>query len=118
MKRFTVLFSAAVLSSANAQTLTQIIHEPQVGDVEKVRQLDTSAFASGLPNTTSGQNVVWNFSSAKALNTLTVSNNYVAPSTFTHGTLFAGATILQDMPGDMFTYFKSASTPTTQTELV
>jgi hypothetical protein len=118
MKKLSIYFSTLIISSINAQTLTQGSHEPTIGDVTKIRQLDTSAFTSGLPLNQTGANQVWDFSAAKALNTETITNIYGAPSAYTQNALYPGATIVQDLPGNMFTFFKTVSTPTTQAEIV
>ncbi len=114
-KIFTLLCSAAF--TLGAQTLTQNTHEPTVGETEKVVKLDTSAYNTGLPLNNTGQNTIWDFSLAQPANSNTITNTYDAPSTYTHGTMFAGANIVQNLAGSMFTYYKSSTTPTTQAEI-
>jgi hypothetical protein len=118
MKRTVLLFSTCVISGLSAQTLTQGTHEPVVGDVENIRRLDTSMYSSGIPLQATGANALWDFSQATPANTTTMVNNYVAPNTYTHNTLFTGATVVQNLDGKMFNYFKSSTTPTTQAEIV
>jgi hypothetical protein len=118
MKKFFIYLSAVSVSALNAQTLTQATHEPTIGNVTKIRQLDTSAFTSGLPLSGTGANQVWDFSNAHALNTETITNIYAAPSDYTQSASYPGATIVQDLPGNMYTFFKSVSSPTAQAEIV
>lgn len=117
MKR-TFLLLAVTTSVLNAQTLTQSTHEPLIGDIEHIRQLDTAAFSTGLPLNVTGANSVWDFSKAIPATAATLINTYDAPATYTHNTLFPGATIVQNLIGSMHTYYKSSSNPTPQAEIV
>ncbi len=111
MKKIFTLLSVLVLSGLNSQTLTQSGHEPVAGDVENIRRLDTSAYSTGLPLNISGAGSVWNFSLAVPANNNTMTNTYSAPSTYTHGGLYPGATVVQNLDSRMYNYYQSGSSP-------
>lgn len=117
MKKILSVLATTAAAAMSAQTITQATHEPAISDVEYIVTLDTSGFSSGMPLTVTGANSVWDFSSGVP-GTNTLSNTYDAPGTYTHGTLFSGATIVQNLIGTMWNYVKATSTPTTQSEIV
>lgn len=114
-----ILFSVCVLFSCslNAQlSLTQSFNEPKPGDVETTYRMDTSAYTSGLPNSVSGNNVVWNFTNLKGMEPAFTSN-YLSAASVTSAASYTNCNLVQES-GGAYTYFKSATTPTTQTELL
>jgi len=117
MKKITfccfIIFSCSVYSQIS---LTQSFNEPKGGDLESTFTLDTSAYASGLPLNVTGNNAVWNFTNLKALDPI-IDNYYLSASSETSSASFPGCTFVQES-GVAYSYFKSTTTPTTQTEIV
>ncbi|PBQ31462.1 hypothetical protein CNR22_06690 [Sphingobacteriaceae bacterium] len=103
--------------SLSAQlSLTQSFNEPQPGDIETTYRMDTSAYSGGLPNSISGSNVVWNFTNLKGLQPA-FSSNYLSAASVTSAASYTNCNLVQESSG-VYTYFRSATTPTTQTELI
>ena len=105
-----LLFSAVIQS----QTLTQAFNEPVAGDVENFYTLDTSAFSQGLPVNT-GSNVTWDYALLKGLSPQ-LQNLYVLPDTSNNAQDYPGCTLVEK--GLFNAYYKSVTSPTTQTELL
>lgn len=96
-------------------TLTQSFNEPKSGDLESTYNLDTSSFSAGLPNLP-GNNVTWNFQNLFATQPV-IDNYYLSASSVTNSSNYPGCTFVQEANG-IYTYFKSTTTPTTQTEIL
>ncbi len=109
---FTAFFS---FFFSEAQTLTQSANEPAPGDKELSYFLDTTAYASGLPNTVSGNGVTWNFKQLQAIPPMDTTF-YTAPSAVPGSTAFPGCTVVQE--GFLNIFIKSVSSPTPQTEIL
>lgn len=99
---------------SNAQlTLTKAGQEPVAGDVNILQEYDT---LGALPKS-SGANQNWNFSGL-LVTTFTSTSNYVAASAVPSSSLFPGTTLVEDLGGGSYNYWKSSSTPTTQFEFL
>lgn len=117
MKKIILIPALAFCCSLNGQTsLTQSFNEPKAGEVENVYGLDTSDFSSGMPLGVKGANVVWDYTKLKAI-APSFGNNYLSPSSTTASANYPGCTFVQES-GFIYSYFKSVSTPTTQTEFL
>jgi len=118
MKKFLLFLSIIISVTYNAQSLvlTQAANEPVIGDTNRTHILDTTAFSSGLPNSVSGSSAVWNF---QALNTTTalITSAYVSTTAVSSSSNYAGSNIVQ-VQGGLNTFYKSVSSPTTQTEFM
>jgi len=109
-------FIASSISLSSQTTLTRAFNEPQVGDVENTYDLDTSFYAAGLPLNVIGNGVVWNFTNLKASQPV-IASNYLSAASVTSSSSYPGCTFVQEASG-VTSYFKSATTPTTQTEVL
>jgi hypothetical protein len=99
---------------SNAQlTLTKAGQEPVAGDVNIRQEYDT---LGALPKS-SGANQNWNFSGL-LVTTFTSNSNYVSASVVPSSSLFPGTTLVEDLGGGSYNYWKSTSTPTTQFEFL
>lgn len=111
-KIHTILFAGLLFSSlSHAQTLTKNLNEPAPGDLHTTTVYDTS---TALPRNT-GINQLWNFSTVTTTNT-PVTTTFAAASSVPFSSVFPGATLAEDEGGGSYSFFKSASTPTTQFE--
>lgn len=119
MKKFLLVLLALVSVTANSQTvvLTKAFNEPAIGDDDTRRALDTSAFTTGLPTNVTGANVVWNYTNLNPRTPVFITS-YVPPSVSTSSASFPGCTVVQQDAGPTYTFLKSTSTPTTQTEIL
>lgn len=118
MKTFVLAIWCIVVGYSRAQTLvlTQAAYEPVVGDSSFYHVLDTSAYSSGLPNSVSGPNATWNFSSL--VSTSAKANAlYLHPSAVPGASAYPTSNLVQKQ-GAVFNYFKSVTSPTPQTELL
>jgi hypothetical protein len=100
----------------HSQTLTQSFNEPKPGDLETNYVLDTSSYSNGLPLQVTGTNAVWNFKDLKGLDPV-FDNYYLSASSVATSSNYTGCTFVQES-ANVYTYFKSVSSPTTQTELL
>jgi hypothetical protein len=116
MKKLLLLFVLFTATSSKSQilTLTQSVYEPVAGDTSRAYIMDTTAYGI-LPIAPTGTNVTWNFSNLVNTNSI-VTTAYVNPATSTV-TSPSGCSIIQQQGGS-FTFLKSSSTPSTQTELM
>lgn len=116
IRKFTLLVLLVSTFVLQSQTLTQSFNEPVIGDVNNYYPTDTALFTTGLPTTITGSTSVWNFTNLRAQLPL-ITENYVSPSTSTTSASYTGCTVLQNA-GTLFTYLKSTTSPTTQTEVL
>jgi hypothetical protein len=117
MKNHLLLFFIIISHLLFSQTtLTQAFNEPVAGDFEKTFGLDTSAYTSGLPISVTGSNVVWDYSNVSGFEPI-LTNKYLSSSSVSSATNYAGCNLVQES-GGLYTYLKSSTTPTTQTELL
>lgn len=116
MKKLLLLFIllTAAYSKSQVLTLTQSVYEPVAGDTSRAYIMDTTAYGI-LPVAPTGSNVTWNFANLVNTNSI-VSTAYVNPATSTV-TSPVGCNLIQQQGGS-FTFLKSTSTPSTQTELM
>lgn len=103
------------ITSAQNLSLTQSGFEPIVGDTNKAYVMDTSAYTTGMPTHLSGSNVIWDYSFLVPTPTLNTSA-YISPASATV-TSPANTSFVQKQ-GGLHNFFKSTTTPTTQTELL
>jgi hypothetical protein len=115
MKRICLIVFCIALSNLKAQTLTLAFNEPSPGNVDQNYKLDTSAYTSGLPLSTTGSNVAWNFTQVEAMFPVLI-DSVIQPSAATGNSLFPGASFSQNR-SSLYTFFKSSSSPA-QTELM
>ena len=118
MKHFLTLFILGIFLSGNSQTLTltQAASEPHVGDSSYYYLLDSSAYPNILPVAVTGSNVLWNFTNLNVLQN-SANSAYLSPSAVPSASAFAGTTMVQKQ-GALYNFYKSASSPTTQTEML
>lgn len=114
-KLLLVFLSIAGVFSAQNLSLTQSAFEPIVGDTNQTYIMDTSWYATGTPNNLSGPNVIWDFSFLVPTPSLSTSA-YLSSSQVTV-TSPVGTSFVQQQ-GPSYNFFKSTTTPTTQTELM
>jgi hypothetical protein len=115
MKKIYLLLFVSSLSSMHAQTLSRTSSEPIAGDKGVLKQFDST---TALPkNTGAGQS--WNFNSLTPTPSVPVTTNSFVPTSAAGGaTAFPGATVLQEVDGGEYIVWKSATTPTTQFEMM
>ncbi|MEW6774319.1 MAG: T9SS type A sorting domain-containing protein [Bacteroidota bacterium] len=106
---YTILANVASCAIINAQvTLTQANHAPVVGDVNNVKEVDTTANIRSILNI-SGNGVTWDFTGTMYSNGYSWTDTYVNPSTLPGAALYtsAGANVaLSDSGG----FYKSSNT--------
>ncbi len=108
--------ASSFFSMGQSLVLTQATYEPVIGDSSYYHILDTSAFSSGLPNAITGSASVWNYSNL--ISTATKANAiYVSPLSVSEASAYPSATVVQKQ-GNLYNFFKSVTSPTTQTELL
>lgn len=109
---FSSLFAGHV---ANAQlTLTKAFNEPVSGSVNMFKGYDS--LSTGIPKTI-GTGQMWNFSACPQ-NTVVTSSTFTTPASVPNSTNYPGVTVVEDLGGGSYNFFKSASTPTTQLEFL
>lgn len=94
-------------------TLTRAGQEPVVGDVYATQEFDSV----GVVPKSTGINQVWNFSS-DVQNTNTALSIYVSTVAVPASSTFPGTTLVEDQGAGNYNMWKSATTPTTQWELL
>ena len=97
-----------------AQTLTKAYNEPAAGDIHLTMDYDST---TAIPRNT-GANQQWIFSSLVSSTTAATSSTFVAASSVPFSSYFSGATLAEDDGSGDYTFYKSASTPTTQFEVL
>lgn len=113
-----IYFSFLVLLAFHSQsqtnlTLTRAGQEPVVGDVYSTQDFDSV----GVVPKSSGSGQFWNFSST-VQNTNTALSSYVSTVAVPASSTFPGATLVEDQGAGNYNFWKSASTPTTQWEMM
>ena len=113
-----IYFSFLVLLAMNGQsqsnlTLTRAGQEPVIGDVFSTQDFDSV----GVVPKSTGAGQFWNFSST-VQNTNTALSSYVSTVAVPASSTFPGATLVEDQGQNNYNFWKSASTPTTQWELL
>jgi len=118
MKKLLPIFFLLTSLYAGAQSLvlTQSANEPIVGDIESVYDLDTTLYSNGLNVSLTGTNTLWDYSHLRAITPM-FNTVYIDTSLDTNSASFPGCTVVQD-DGFLQTFLKSATTPTTQTEVL
>lgn len=116
MRKLLLLFSIVYSISAGAQSLvmTKAAFEPVVGDTNKAYVVDTSYYTLGLNVGLTGANTLWTYNNLLASGNI-ITSAYVDPSAVPASTNYAGCTIVQKS-GALNTFYKSVSSPSTQTE--
>ena len=115
MKKIYCLFSFIILTTLNAQTLTQSFNEPVIGDTDKNYRLDTTAFTTGMPINVTGNNCVWNFTGLTGAFPVIV-DSFISPSAAIGATAYPTASYAQHRDL-LYTFYKSTTSPQ-QTELL
>lgn len=116
MKKIYISFLVLLAFNSQSQsnlTLTRAGQEPVVGDVYSTQDFDSV----GVVPKSTGANQVWNFSSA-VQNTNTALSSYVSTVAVPASSTFPGATLVEDQGAGNYNFWKSASTPTTQWEMM
>ena len=108
-----ILIGLVLRCSLHAQTLTQASHEPQPGDVDLVRTLDTSAFTQGI-QLANGDGVQWDLSLVKSHGGFAF--QYLDSASVPEASAHPGCTFVQSDPA-VNMYFRSSTSPA-QTELL
>jgi hypothetical protein len=118
MRKFlpALLFLFAIKANSQSVVLTQSANEAIIGDTSTVHVLDTTNFASGMPIGTTGTNVIWNFTNL-ITTTAVVTSAYVSTTAVSGASAYPGSNYVQKQ-GTLYTYFKSVTSPTTQTEFL
>lgn len=117
--KFKFLFLLIITSlnlCSQSLVLTQAAYEPIPGDSSYYHVLDTNSYASGLPLSTTGNNSVWNFGSLVSTS-IKANSAYLLPSAVPGSSNYPTATMVQKQ-GGLYNYFKSVSSPSTQTEML
>lgn len=111
-----LLFTVFVLG-LNAQnlTLTQSAYEPIIGDTNRVYIMDTTFYFSGMPVSTAGDGVTWDFTGLVETTTINTTA-YVDPTSQTV-TVPTNCDVVQKQ-GTALSFLNSVTSPTTQTELL
>ncbi|MEI6020845.1 MAG: T9SS type A sorting domain-containing protein [Bacteroidota bacterium] len=109
---FLSLISIVTFSQSNL-TLTRAGQEPVIGDVYSTQDFDSV----GVVPKSTGAGQFWNFSSS-VQNTNTALSSYVSTVAVPASSTFPGATLVEDQGAGNYNFWKSASTPTTQWELM
>ncbi|MGZ4097820.1 MAG: T9SS type A sorting domain-containing protein [Bacteroidia bacterium] len=100
---------------AHAQlTLTKAFNEPVSGNTNAYNGYDS--LAAGIPKNT-GAGLVWNFSACPQ-NTATSASTFTTPASVPNSANYPGVTVVEDMGGGNYNFYKSATTPTTQFEFL
>jgi len=115
MKQLCTSLLFALFTVSQSQTLTQSFNEPVIGDIDKNYRLDTSAFTSGMPVSTTGSNCAWNFSMLTGAFPVIV-DSFISPSAAIGATANPGATFAQHRDL-LYNFYKSVASPQ-QTELL
>lgn len=115
MKKIYFVLSALILFNySHAQlTLTQAANEPAIGESVTKKGYDSV----GVVPKNTGAGLNWNFS-AYTQNTVTAVNSYSNTSSVPGSSLFPAATLVEHSATGDKLMWKSASTPTTQFELL
>ncbi len=103
MKKIILSLTTIFSLSVGAQTLTQATHAPAVGETFTRFQCDSTGISLG----TSGASQVWNYSSL--LTHTTIASDYAA-RTNTNTAYNPADVVMNYMPNDNNSYFKSSST--------
>jgi hypothetical protein len=112
-KIYLTLLSGLFMSQlANAQTLTQAANSPVAADANNYKGYDSV----GVVPKNMGANQSWNFG-AYTQNATVVSSSFAAPAS-TATAAYPGVTVVENLGGGNFNYWKAATTPTTQLELL
>lgn len=119
MKKILLCVFAFVSIQIKSQSLilTQSFNEPVIGDTNYTYAVDTSAYTAGLPINVTGGYTTWDFTRLGVLSTTAIPSAYVSPSVVPNSANYPGCTMAQKQ-GTSYTFFKSATTPTTQTEVL
>lgn len=104
----------ALSTSAQSLILTKAAFEPIIGDTSRAYVVDTSYYTSGLNVGLTGANTLWTYSNLAASGNISMSA-YVDPTAVPASSNYAGCTIVQKQ-GALNTFYKSVSSPSTQTE--
>lgn len=113
-KIYFTLLALAAFAFANAQlTLTKATNEPATGDLTIKKGYDSVGV---IPKNT-GAGLVWNFG-AYTQNTVTSSTNYSLASAAPESSLFPLANLVEYSSSGDKLFWRSATTPTTQFELM
>jgi hypothetical protein len=107
----TALFFAGAVQS---QTLTLAANEPTVGDVNTTRYYDSI----GVVPKNTGANQSWNFGTYTLNPAAQVVKNFTTAASVPSSSIFPGTTLVEIAGNGDRNYWKSASTPTTQFELL
>lgn len=115
MKKIYLVLSAVAISFGSyAQlNLTKAANEPVAGDSKIVKGFDS---ISVVPKNT-GSGLTWNFSSL-VQNTVNATTTYSAAAAISSSTLFPGCTVVENTPSGDKNFWKAASTPSTQFEML
>jgi len=113
-KIYLVLSAIGIFSYSHAQlSLTKAFNEPIVGNTYNKKGFDS---AGVVPKAT-GTGLIWDFKNFTA-NATNEAVAYSATTAVAQSSLFAGATLVETAPNGDKIFWKSASTPTTQFEML
>jgi hypothetical protein len=115
MKKIYLVLSAVAISFGSyAQlSLTKAANEPVAGDSKNVKGFDSL----GVVPKNTGTGLTWNFSSF-VQTTLNATSTYSAAASVPSSSLFPGCTVVENTPSGDKNFWKAASTPSTQFEML
>lgn len=117
MKKIYTFLLTGLLFTQNTEaqiTLLPQYHEPVAGEVMGSREYDST---SAIPKNV-GASQTWDFSSLVMTTVTAMTSTFVAPSSIPSNTAFPGATLADNDGQGNHSFFKSATTPTTQFEVL
>lgn len=119
MKKLLLALSFIFSLKAQSQSLvlTQAFNEPVVGDTNFTYPADTSAFTTGLPMSVTGSYATWDFTRLGVFSSTAIPSVYLSAASVSNSINYAGCTMVSKQ-GTSYTYYKSTTTPTTQTEVL
>ncbi len=111
---FSILSVLIFANISKAQlTLTKSFNEPTLGDYNVSQRFDSTAAL----NNNFGPNTLWDFSTLTT-NTAVITSSYVAVAGTPSATVYSNASFAEYDGNAGYTYWKAATSPTTQLELL
>lgn len=113
-KIYLVLSALSIFSYSQAQlSLTKAFNEPASGDSYVKKGYDSV----GVVPKSTGTGMIWDFKNFTS-NAINETTAYSSTASVAQSSLFAGATLVETAPNGDKIFWKSASTPTTQFEML
>ncbi len=115
MKKIYLVLSAVAISFGSYAQLsvTKAANEPVAGDSKMIKGFDSI----GVVPKNTGAGLNWNFSSF-VQNTVNATTTFSTAASIPSSTLFPGCTVVENTPSGDKNFWKAASTPSTQFEML